>query len=73
MRPARDRLLRGPSHDPARILRLDPYVGQLLATVPQPDAVLGEEDGSRPGQRIVDDDRPEGVHIFVCYIRWQRT
>uniref|UniRef100_A0A8D7ZUL0 (northern house mosquito) hypothetical protein n=1 Tax=Culex pipiens TaxID=7175 RepID=A0A8D7ZUL0_CULPI len=73
MRPTGDRLLGRPAHHATgAVLSLGSHIGHILAGAPQPDAVLGEEDGAGPGERVVDHDWPERVHVLVGHVRRQR-
>lgn len=75
MRPARYWLLRRtPQHPGGTVFRPQSHILQVahhIAATPQPHTVLGEQDQLRPGQRIVDDDRPKRVHAPVGHVRRQ--
>lgn len=69
-----DRLLGRPTHHATgAVLSLGTDFRDVLVGAFEPHTVLREENRSCPGQGIVDDDWPERVHVFVRYVRRQRS
>lgn len=62
-RPAKHAAVAGTAH------QMRVYVSRVSA---QSHVVLQEQDGMRPAQCVLDDQRPVGVHVFVADVRRKR-